>query len=391
MRRHCLSLIATCILAACGAATPSDAPNRYVLTVDSSGHYPVMQSSGSPPVWTSTLLATVGAADDSASELGRVRSVLLSPAGALFVVDEGYTRLVKFDSAGAFVAQWGRKGSGPGEYLSPYSIAWLGDSLALLDPNNSRIALYDATGRWIRQWTVQRITGGEQVRLFRTARDAFWVYATHPNGNRMETVFIRYTSNGPTDTLLWVRQAPGLIESAVCETPDKALHFYQAPYSANLLVIPSPTGERAVALTSTYHVALLNPAGDTTRVLERDVQAVPVSDAEWDDGLTDWNSFRSKYPSATCDRGSFTRTKTKPIVERVFYDDVGQLWVEVHEVNGRSYDVFSPEGRLVGSVTGLPESGGVEPSVVGNRMAIVVPDENGVHTVRVYRFGVPKP
>lgn len=382
MLRKCLIAIVFAALAACG--TSPEAPNGYVFSVDSAGRYPVMRSSGTPPVWSSPLLATIGTANGSASELGRVRSVLLSPAGDVFVVDAGYTRLVKFNASGSFAAQWGRKGSGPGEYLSPYSIAWLHDSLVLLDPANSRMGMYDTQGRWVRSWPSPRITGS--VYFNRMPPDAFWSYDVRRNGDRLDGIFVRFTSAGPTDTLPTVRPDPNLVEAAVCNTPDKALHFFQAPFAANFFIMPTPTGERAVALSSHYRIAFINAAGDTTRVFERDVKPVPVSDAEWNDGLQEMKTFLDKWPSATCDRSTFTRTTSKPVIERMFYDDVGQLWVETHTVSGRSYDVFAPTGRLVGSVSELPASEAVEPSVVAGRIAIVVPDSVGFNTIQVFHI-----
>jgi sugar lactone lactonase YvrE len=83
--------------------------------------------------------------------------VLIAPNGAIFVADghggETNARIVKFANDGKFIATWGKKGSGPGEFDFPHSLAM--DSrgrLFVADRGNSRIQIFDQDGKFLDQW-----------------------------------------------------------------------------------------------------------------------------------------------------------------------------------------------------------------------------------------------
>jgi sugar lactone lactonase YvrE len=79
--------------------------------------------------------------------------VITNAAGDIFVC-EGHAsnptagaRIIKFDKAGKFVKEWGKRGTGPGEFDQPHAFAW--DSkgrLFIADRGNNRIQIYDQNG-----------------------------------------------------------------------------------------------------------------------------------------------------------------------------------------------------------------------------------------------------
>ncbi|MGA2714236.1 MAG: peptidyl-alpha-hydroxyglycine alpha-amidating lyase family protein [Bryobacteraceae bacterium] len=84
-------------------------------------------------------------------------SVVVAPNGDIFVADghgEGTNaRVVKFSKDGKFIKEWGKKGSGPGEFDTLHSMAM--DSkgrLFIADRGNSRIQIFDQDGNFIDQW-----------------------------------------------------------------------------------------------------------------------------------------------------------------------------------------------------------------------------------------------
>jgi len=83
--------------------------------------------------------------------------VVVAPGGDIFVTDSHRNgrnnRVVRFDSRGRFVKQWGAKGSGPGELSEPHTIAL--DSRGRLfvgDRENNRIQIFDQDGRHLAEW-----------------------------------------------------------------------------------------------------------------------------------------------------------------------------------------------------------------------------------------------
>lgn len=357
------------------------------VSVDTSGAYPVVRSAGLANQWSAELITRIGDVDaDSAGGFGGVRSVLLDSAGRVYVVDPSYVQLSVFDTTGALVTHWGRKGSGPGEYQLPYSIAWVGDSLALLDPGVPRIMLLGPDGRWAGEWPYARYTGSNVIRLYRTPT-GFWALGIRRAEGKLTRTFVRYDAMGPRDTLD-VFLPPGFVSAgAECRRPDGSISFFTAPFGPLPFAIPDADGRQHAVTTTSYRVALLAPGTfDTLRVIERPVVGAPITDAEWAEASRELADWRAKTPDEHCDRESWDRPAAKPPVEWIFLDDEGRLWVQVLTADGRAFDVFGSDGVLEATVTGLPSAGDVDPSVVNGRVAIVVRDSNDVASVVLYRL-----
>ena len=75
--------------------------------------------------------------------------------GNIYVTDgEGNSRVLKFDKYGNFLLGWGMKGSGPGQFDIPHSIAVDDDVVYVGDRENRRIQLFDLSGRFLREWKL---------------------------------------------------------------------------------------------------------------------------------------------------------------------------------------------------------------------------------------------
>jgi sugar lactone lactonase YvrE len=102
-------------------------------------------------------LGKAGVAGDGRDTFGPPSDVLVAPNGDIFVADGhgGNTnaRIVKFSKDGTFIKTWGRKGSAPGEFDAPHSLAM--DStgrLFVADRGNSRIQIFDQDGTFLAEW-----------------------------------------------------------------------------------------------------------------------------------------------------------------------------------------------------------------------------------------------
>jgi DNA-binding beta-propeller fold protein YncE len=83
--------------------------------------------------------------------------VLVAPNGDIFVADGhgGNTnnRIVKFTKDGKYIKEWGKKGTGPGEFDVPHRLAM--DSagrLFVADRSNNRIQVFDQDGKYLLEW-----------------------------------------------------------------------------------------------------------------------------------------------------------------------------------------------------------------------------------------------
>jgi DNA-binding beta-propeller fold protein YncE len=85
-----------------------------------------------------------------------VADVAVAKNGDIFIADgEGVnTRVVKFSKDGTFIKWWGGKGTEPGQFNVPHSIAVDSqDRIYVADRSNNRIQIFDSTGKFLDQWT----------------------------------------------------------------------------------------------------------------------------------------------------------------------------------------------------------------------------------------------
>jgi sugar lactone lactonase YvrE len=84
--------------------------------------------------------------------------VAIAQNGDIFVADGHIAdvpvnRIMKFSKDGKFIKAWGKRGSGPGEFDTPHSIAI--DSrgrIFVADRSNSRVQIFDQDGKFLDQW-----------------------------------------------------------------------------------------------------------------------------------------------------------------------------------------------------------------------------------------------
>ena len=82
--------------------------------------------------------------------------VITAPNGDIFVSEghgAGNNRVLKFDKNGKFIKEWGKLGTGPGEFDQPHALAF--DSKGLLyvgDRNNNRVQVFDQDGKFIKEY-----------------------------------------------------------------------------------------------------------------------------------------------------------------------------------------------------------------------------------------------
>ena len=82
--------------------------------------------------------------------------VITAPNGDIFVSEGhggGNNRVLKFDKNGKFIKEWGKLGTGPGEFDQPHALAF--DSKGRLfvgDRNNNRVQVFDQGGTFIQEF-----------------------------------------------------------------------------------------------------------------------------------------------------------------------------------------------------------------------------------------------
>ena len=105
-------------------------------------------------------LGTAGVADDGEDTFSCPSDVLVLPDGHIVVGDGhnhghgGNNRIVKLTKDGQFVAAWGKKGTGPGEFQGIHALAMDSQGRIFVgDRANQRIQILDQGGNHLATWT----------------------------------------------------------------------------------------------------------------------------------------------------------------------------------------------------------------------------------------------
>ncbi len=134
--------------------------NPHALRVDKSGHVWVTDN-GDHQVMKFTregeLLLTLGVKGKPGEDdktFNRPADLAFAPNGDFYVADGyGNSRVVKFSKEGRYLLTWGKRGTAPGDFNLPHSVAV--DSrgrVYVSDRENNRIQIFDANGKFLKQW-----------------------------------------------------------------------------------------------------------------------------------------------------------------------------------------------------------------------------------------------
>jgi DNA-binding beta-propeller fold protein YncE len=100
-------------------------------------------------------LGKKGEPGEAPDRFDRPTDVAVAPSGDFYVSDGyGNSRVVKFSRDGKFLKQWGKKGTGAGEFNLPHAIVLDAQGRVYVgDRENNRVQVFDADGRFLAQWT----------------------------------------------------------------------------------------------------------------------------------------------------------------------------------------------------------------------------------------------
>lgn len=102
----------------------------------------------------------------------RPSGVAVGPDGTVYVLDSYHSRVQSFTSTGTFLSTWGSNGSGDGQFganppVAPYGIAVAPDGkVYVTDTYNSRVEYFSATGDFLGKWGGHGDEDGQFMRPY---------------------------------------------------------------------------------------------------------------------------------------------------------------------------------------------------------------------------------
>ncbi len=99
-------------------------------------------------------LGTAGVAGDGEHTFNGVADVYVADDGSIFVADGHVNnRIVKYSPDGEYLLEWGKEGSGPGEFAMPHALAMDSEGrLFVADRGNLRLQIFDQQGQYLDEY-----------------------------------------------------------------------------------------------------------------------------------------------------------------------------------------------------------------------------------------------
>ena len=199
--------------------------------------------------------------------------------------------------------------------------------------------------------------------------------------------YIRLTPAGPQDTIRIRAYAADPATGLVCPHQSGMISFFSVPFSGRRLLAPAPDGRVAVAWSGDYRIAIITPAGDTVRVIERAYTAEPITDDEWTTATAEYRQFQTDSPGVRCDPLGMTRPERKAALQGLYFTHEGDLVAEVTVAGGVRYDIYDGDGVTRSTVLAPTRDPSVAPHFRDGRVAQVALDDFDVQYVQVLEIG----
>jgi len=153
----------------CGAHSVRVDPEQNIWVVDAPGHV-IYKLNQQGKILMQLGKKGIAGADHNTFNLPT--DVGFAPDGDFYVTD-GYAgaRVVKFTHDGKYIAEWGSRGKGPGQFELPHNVVVDAQGrVYVTDRENRRIEVFDADGKFLAEWqTLEGVSG-----LFLTKEQKIW-------------------------------------------------------------------------------------------------------------------------------------------------------------------------------------------------------------------------
>jgi hypothetical protein len=161
----------------CGAHSVRVDPQGNVWVVDATAHVVYKMSAPGARDYAARhqvilQLGAKGVSGAGATHFNLPTDVAFAPNGDVYVSDGyGNARVAKFSADGKFLLEWGKRGTGPGQFQLPHNLVIDQQGrVYVTDRDNQRIQVFDAQGKFIEEW---KNVGGIST-LFMTKDQQIW-------------------------------------------------------------------------------------------------------------------------------------------------------------------------------------------------------------------------
>lgn len=329
-----------------------------------------------------------------AAEFTLAGSVRELSDGRLLVVDRSEKKLVVADWGKADVAQIGRNGSGPGEYLQPSSLLALGaDSTLMPDPRNERwlvlhraaiVATLGPGTPAIMSGARQPLGADDHGHVIFTRGISVGAAAPGSLPRRDSVLLLRVVrATGRSDTVSVLRARPTTVKVDGPANRPTAVSVFINPLATGELAAFFPDGWIAIARLDPYRIDWITPDGKHTRGSPLPFERVRLDEREQRAFLEREAARTGRPPRDPSAVPEWPEIMPPFLPESLLPAPDGRLWIRRPPTAANPnppYDVVDRRGVLVARVTV-----GKDVQVVGfGRDAVytVATDDDGIQHVQ---------
>lgn len=299
-------------------------------------------------------------------QFNRVSSARRLRDGSILVANSGSAELRFYDSRGRFQRTVGRRGRGPGDYVSLILVPnFADDSIIVYDPDLSRLSVLDASGGFVRlvRFAPSR-RGGMVVRgqaLGRMTDGSFLIRETGllapttEGRHRGTVVYVRYDQSGSVDTL-----GSFVGDAVLVSMYGSNLVFSGLPFLPTAQAVAA--GDRFFyGDTESFSIRAYTVRGELTRIVRRTVATRRLDRRDYDAWVTD-QLATIRDARAQVETGAFYASLFQPwplpAFGRLLVDVGRNLWVAEFRAPGSrtasAWSVFDAQGVYLGDVVMPP-------------------------------------
>ena len=351
--------------------------------------------------WKAQRVVRVG--EEEGVSFGRISDIAPGADGGFYVLDAMESRVTTFSAAGKPLRSFGKRGAGPGELSNlATTLVVSGAHLVIVDPRNQRINLFRTDGSFVRSRPLPFSSGfpvswtSAGSRIVYLARPLPGMLAAQFGGVSAHTLLaIDPLTDAEPDTLLRVQLPPDNEMS----TAGGAIHMKLNLAAAQLHLASDGRSRILSAVSDTYRIRVLDPAGKTTSWISRNVARHRYSTAELARIKTVADSvmaagIKSGLAAAGA-RGEVPKPQVEytlpvhaPAIGRLLAGDrfllVQRSSVPNADASPSNWDVLGYDGTVLGTLT-LPGRFRAF-ALQGDRVYGVETDELDLQAVAVYRI-----
>ncbi|MGD2124315.1 MAG: 6-bladed beta-propeller [Gemmatimonadota bacterium] len=371
-------------LLACGGEPPAPA----TLVTDSAGVV-VVEGPGTdvPLGWTAEPVLRLAALDEEGEGFFGASEVEVLGENRIAVLDQTAKRVVLFDSDGNFLTQYGREGSGPGEFQLPWEMLPMPEGgVAVFDVMNHRLERFDAELSPLAPRPFAQVSyfGGHMAYV----GSSLVLPTNEPveEGKHPQAL----TAMRPGDTLEVVRYVRNVGGTIILESCGMQLMGIEPIFSPPLLWTEAPEGRAVVVATDRYEIDLYRePEFRLERRIRRNVPVIEATESMAEASVGDAMRVMTPAGERVCDAAEVVEKRgfadVVPPIARVAVSPSGTIWIARWAPKGEdpAIDILTGEGEYVGT---LPPGFPFPDAFLGtDRILRVEKDALDVASVQGYR------